>query len=73
MKRVWIDNNYLSKNDPLTKEVANLLGKDEFNVELFGVSYYDCELPKTGFFQIVDYGSREMLYDSINQTEEEEN
>lgn len=71
MKRVWIDNNCLSKDDPLTKEVANLLGKDEFCVELFGVSFYDYELPKTGFFQIVDYGSRDMLYDGMNQTKEE--
>lgn len=71
MKRVWVDNNYLPKNDPLTKEVEKILGKDEFNVELFGVGFYDDELPTSGFFQIVDYGSRDMLYDGINQTKEE--
>ena len=65
MKKVWIDNYCFSKGS-LVNSVAEFIGKDDFNVELFGVSVYDCELPTSGYFQIVDYGSREMIHDGMN-------
>lgn len=66
MKRVWIDHYYLSDEDPLTQSVADFLDKNDFNVELFNVSSYAEELPMHDFFQIVDYGSRELIYDGMN-------
>lgn len=65
MKQVWIDNFRLGENDPLTQSVSDFLGLDDFNVELFNVSFYDENLPEDGNFQIVDYGSREILYDGM--------
>lgn len=66
MKRVWIGHYYLSDEDPLTQSVADFLGRNDFNVELFNVSSYAEELPMHGLFQIVDYGSRELIYDGMN-------
>lgn len=65
MKLVQFDNNCLSEDDPLTQSVSDFLGLDDFNVELFNVSSYDEKLPEDGNFQIVDYGSREILYDGM--------
>lgn len=65
MKQVWFDLEYLSNGDPLVEEVAEVLGKNDFNVELFGVSMYADHLPENGFYKIVDYGSRETLYDGM--------
>lgn len=56
MKKVWIDNYVCNQ---FAEEVADVLGRDDFNVELFGVSLYDKKLPKN--CHIVDYGSRETL------------
>lgn len=58
MKLVHIGFNCLQK-DVLVQEVADVLYKDDFNVELFGVSLYAEHLPDN--YQIVDYGSRETL------------
>ena len=69
MKRVWVDYHYLGDGDPLVREVAEVLGKKDFNVELFGVSMYAKHLPGNGFYQIVDYGSRETLYDGMTEEE----
>lgn len=66
MKSVWIDNHRLSGDDLLTQNVADFLGKKDFNVVLFNVSLYNEELPMDGFFQIVDYGSRELIYDGMS-------
>lgn len=60
MKLVWFANNCLSEDDPLTQSVRDFLGLDDFNVELFNVSFYDVKLPEDGNFQIVDYRSREI-------------
>ena len=65
---VWIDNHCL-RNDPLVREVEDVLGKCNFEVELFGVSLYDTELAKRGYYEIVDYGSREMIYDGMTEDE----
>lgn len=65
MKKVWIDNYCFTKGG-LVDSVCEFIGKDDFNVELFGVSFYDDELPTSGFFQIVDYGSRGMIHDGMN-------
>lgn len=46
-------------NSGIVEEVANVLFKDDFNVELFGVDLWADELPNN--YQIVDYGSRETL------------
>lgn len=46
-------------NSGIVEKVANVLFKDDFNVELFGVDLYADELPAN--YQIVDYGSRETL------------
>ena len=70
MKQVWIDNFRLGENDPLTQSVSDFLGLDDFNVELFNVSFYDEKLPEDGNFQIVDYGSREILYDGMEAEKE---
>lgn len=56
MKQVWIDNQIANE---FAEEVAEILGRDDFNVELYGVSFYDGTLPND--VQIVDYYSREML------------
>ncbi len=70
MKLIWIDNNCLSEDDPLTQSVSDFLGLDDFNVELFNVGFYDEKLPEDGNFQIVDYGSREILYDGMEAEKE---
>lgn len=67
MKQVWFDLEYLSNGDPLVEEVAEVLGKNDFNVELFGVSMYAEHLPENGFYKIVDNGSRETLYDGMTE------
>lgn len=56
MRQAWIDNYVV--ND-FNEQIAEILGDDDFNVELFGVGFYDKKLPKN--FSIVDYGSRETL------------
>ncbi len=56
MKQVWIDNQIANE---FSEEVAEILGRDDFNVELYGVSFYDRMLPND--VQIVDYYSRETL------------
>ena len=70
MKLVWFDNICLSEDDPLTQSVSDFLGLDDFNVELFNVSFYDEKLPEDGNFQIVDYESREILYDGMEAEKE---
>lgn len=70
MKLVWFDNNCLSEDDPLIQSVSDFLGLDDFNVELFNVSSYDEKLPEDGNFRIVDYGSREILYDGMEAEKE---
>ena len=46
-------------NSGIVEAVANVLYKDDFNVELFGVDLWADELPNN--YQIVDYGSRETM------------
>lgn len=46
-------------NSGIVEEVENVLYKDDFNVELFGVDLYADELPNN--YEIIDYGSRETL------------
>lgn len=46
-------------NSEIVEEVANVLGRDDFNVELYGVSEYAEHLPSS--YKIVDYGSRETM------------
>lgn len=58
MKKVHIDMRVCTKGT-LVDEVAEVLGKDDFDVELFGVPYDAVVLPE--FCKIVDYGSRETL------------
>lgn len=58
MKRVWIGNSW-SAGEHFKEKVAEVLGMDNFDVELFGVGYNDTELPQN--YRIVDYGSRETI------------
>lgn len=58
MKKVWFDNVYLQKGN-LVKEVEEVLGERNFNVELFGVRRDADHLPEN--YQIVDDGSRDLL------------
>lgn len=58
MKQVHIGY-HSSTNSGIVEEVANVLFKDDFNVELFGVDLYADELPDN--YQIVDYLGRETL------------
>lgn len=46
-------------NSGIVEEVANVLGRDDFNVELYGVSEYAEHLPSS--YQIVDYLGRDTL------------
>jgi hypothetical protein len=46
-------------NSEIVEEVANVLGREDFNVELFGVSEYAEHLPSS--YQIVDYFGRDTL------------
>ena len=46
-------------NSEIVEEVANVLGIEDFNVELFGVSEYAEHLPRS--YQIVDYFGRDTL------------
>lgn len=58
MKQVHIGyHNYT--NSEIVYEVAEVLGRDNFNIELFGVSEYAEHLPSS--YQIVDYGSRDTI------------
>lgn len=56
MKLVRIDNCICNE---FAEEVADILESDDFNIELFGVCFYDNKLPKN--CEIVDYESRETL------------
>ena len=58
MKRVWFDNVYQTSGK-LAEEVQAVLGRSDFNVELFGVSKYSDSLPSD--YSIVDHGSRDLL------------
>nr|DAH30973.1 MAG TPA: hypothetical protein [Caudoviricetes sp.] len=58
MKQVHIGYHSFT-NSGIVEEVANVLFKDDFNVELFGVDLWADELPNN--YQIVDYDSRETL------------
>lgn len=57
MRRVWIGNTYNQKSFGDT--IEEILGKSDFDVELFGVGINSKQLPDN--FDIVDYGSRETL------------
>lgn len=46
-------------NSGIIEEVANVLSRDDFNVELYGVSEYAEHLPSS--YQIVDYLGRDTL------------
>lgn len=46
-------------NSEIVEEVANVLGRDDFNVELYGVSEYAEHLHSS--YQIVDYLGRDTL------------
>ena len=46
-------------NSGIVEEVANVLGRDDFNVKLYGVSEYAEHLPSS--YQIVDYLGRDTL------------
>lgn len=54
MKQVHIGYHSFT-NSGIVEAVANVLYKDDFNVELFGVDLWADELPDN--YQIVDYGS----------------
>lgn len=53
MKQVHIGYHSFT-NSGIVEAVANVLYKDDFNVELFGVDLWADELPNN--YQIVDYG-----------------
>lgn len=57
MRRVWIGNSYNQKS--FGDAIEEILGKSDFDVELFGVGLNASKLPDN--FDIVDYGSRETL------------
>lgn len=58
MKQVHIGYHSFT-NSEIVEAVANVLYKDDFNVELFGVSEYAEHLPSS--YQIVDYLGRDTL------------
>ncbi len=58
MKKVWIDN-YYQTNSELVDEIAEILGRQDFNVELFGCLLETRKLPNS--YTIVDFGSRDTL------------
>lgn len=57
MKCVHVDNYCL--DEIFGDEISEILGRDDFNVELFEVDINDDTLPLN--FQIIDYYSRETL------------
>lgn len=58
MKQVHIGYHSFT-NSGIVEEVANVLARDDFNVELYGVSEYAEHLPSS--YQIVDYLGRDTL------------
>lgn len=46
-------------NSEIVEEVANVLGRNDFNIELFGVSEYAEHLPSS--YQIVNYLGRDLI------------
>lgn len=58
MKQVHIGYHSFT-NSGIVEAVANVLGRDDFNVELYGVSEYAEHLPSS--YQIVDYLGRDTL------------
>ena len=58
MKKVHIGYHSYT-NSKIVEEVVNVLGRDDFNVELYGVSEYAEHLPSS--YQIVDYLGRDAL------------
>lgn len=64
MRRVWYEGRYTTKNFKLLDEIETILGKKDFDVELFSISYI-CDLDSitnlAGVYEIVDYGSRDLL------------
>lgn len=59
MKRIRCYDYELEENDKLFKEIDKILCKENYDVEVFGVSAFDKELPLD--FEICDYDSRETL------------
>ena len=64
MRRVWYEGRYTTKNFKLLDEIETILGKKDFDVELFSISYI-CDLDSitnlASVYEIVDYGSRDLL------------
>lgn len=64
MRRVWFEGRYTTKNFKLLDEIETILKKKDFDVELFTISYI-CDLDSIttlgGVYEIVDYGSRDLL------------
>lgn len=58
MKMVHLDMHLLTKGT-LVEEIAEVLGKDDFDVELYGVGLYDDHLPEN--YSIEGYRSCETL------------
>ena len=58
MKQVHIGYHSFT-NSGIVEAVANVLGRDDFNVELYGVSEYAEHLSSS--YQIVDYLGRDTL------------
>lgn len=58
MKQVHIGYHSFT-NSGIVEAVANVLGRDDFNVELYEVSEYAEHLPSS--YQIVDYLGRDTL------------
>lgn len=58
MKQVHIGYHSFT-NSGIVEAVANVLARDDFNVELYGVSEYAEHLPSS--YQIVDYLGRDTL------------
>lgn len=46
-------------NSEIVEEVANVLGRNDFNIELLGVSEYAEHLPSS--YQIVNYLGRDLI------------
>lgn len=64
MRRVWYDGRYTTKNFKLLNEIETILGKKDFDVELFSISYI-CDLDSitslASVYEVVDHGSRDLL------------
>lgn len=58
MKKVHIGYHSYT-NSKIVEDVVNVLDRDDFNVELYGVSEYAEHLPSS--YQIVDYLGRDTL------------